>query len=352
MVETAKEHPQKENLSINDPNVHPRLIHKDGTICRSKMYWASINRKPPLKEFELPDLFSDNEDLETEKNSSETLSTHTGKTLVNTENKSIMVNTEKTTIDTPGKSEETHASTENSTPSKEASSTNEPSVNSEKTGEKEATETERTPLECGMDNSITTDTVNVENNITDLENKIIDNGINKQTQIEAPVNAENNVDMEPSILDNVNIVNINTETDNEVTTETNKSPNINNLPIQGQDRINVNTQKTTPDQAQPTNNTPKTSNQKNIKKDWSSLMFSSDDSLFDEMTKQLEDDTIRPEINKKSPRKSPTSTITTASTSTQDQETLPDIVYTGKRTDTVTGLLMLGADPKRPGCRN
>ena len=105
-----------------------------------------------------------------------------------------------------------------------------------------------------------------ENNITDLENKLLTTGINKQTQIEAPVNAENNVDMEPSILDNVNIVNINTETDNEVTTETNKSPNINNLPIQGQDRINVNTQKTTPDQAQPTNNTPKTSNQKNIKK--------------------------------------------------------------------------------------
>ena len=38
--------------------------------------------------------------------------------------------------------------------------------------------------------------------------------------------------------------------------------------------------------------------------------------------------------------------ITTASTSTQDQETLPDIVYAGKTTDAVTGLLMLGGDPK------
>ena len=40
----------------------------------------------------------------------------------------------------------------------------------------------------------------------------------------------------------------------------------------------------------------------------------------------------------------PTSTITSASTSTQDQDTLPDIAYLGKRSDAVTGLLMLGAD--------
>ena len=57
----------KENISLDDPNVSPRLIHKDGTICHSKTYWSSIKRKPPLKEFELPDLFSDNKELETEK---------------------------------------------------------------------------------------------------------------------------------------------------------------------------------------------------------------------------------------------------------------------------------------------
>ena len=37
----------KENISLDDPNVHPRLIHKDGTICHSKTYWSSIKRKPP-----------------------------------------------------------------------------------------------------------------------------------------------------------------------------------------------------------------------------------------------------------------------------------------------------------------
>ena len=72
-------------------------------------------------------------------------------------------------------------------------------------------------------------------------------------------------------------------------------------------------------------------------------MFSSDDSLFEEMTKQLEDDTNKNSVK----RKSPTSTITSASTSTQNQDTLPDIVYSGKRSDAVTGLLMLGADPEQ-----
>ena len=73
-------------------------------------------------------------------------------------------------------------------------------------------------------------------------------------------------------------------------------------------------------------------------------MFSSDDSLFNEMTKQLEDDTTRPKTDKKS--QSATSTIRATITSMQDQETLPDIVYTSSRTDAATGLLMLGADPK------
>ena len=76
-----------------------------------------------------------------------------------------------------------------------------------------------------------------------------------------------------------------------------------------------------------------------LKEDWSSLMFSSDDLLFDEMTKQLEEDT-----DKKSP--SATSTITKTSTSMQDLETLPDIVHTNNRTEAATGLLLLGVDPK------
>ena len=91
----------KENISLDDPNVHPRLIHKDGTICHSKTYWSSIKRKPPLKEFEIPDLFSNNEELETEqltKNMSPRKPTLTDMCMdKNTsfkENKGTVVNTE------------------------------------------------------------------------------------------------------------------------------------------------------------------------------------------------------------------------------------------------------------------
>ena len=117
------------------------------------------------------------------------------------------------------------------------------------------------------------------------------------------------------------------------------------MTIQGHGEVNVNTEKSPPHHNQPTTSTPKTHNHKAMKDEWSSLMFSSDDSLFDEMTKQLEDNTTRPKTDKKS-SPSTTNTITATSTSMQDQETLPDIVYTSSRTDAATGLLMLGADPK------
>ena len=38
----------KDDFSLNDPNVHPRLIHKDGSVCHSKSAWASLHKKPPL----------------------------------------------------------------------------------------------------------------------------------------------------------------------------------------------------------------------------------------------------------------------------------------------------------------
>ena len=36
----------KDNYSVNDPNVCPRLIHKDRSLCHSRTYWASLNKKP------------------------------------------------------------------------------------------------------------------------------------------------------------------------------------------------------------------------------------------------------------------------------------------------------------------
>ena len=92
----------KVNISLDNPNVRPRLIHKDSTICHSKTYWSSIKRKPPLKEFQLLDLFSDNEEPETEKltknmspEKSTLTDTSTDKDMSPNENKGIVINIEK-----------------------------------------------------------------------------------------------------------------------------------------------------------------------------------------------------------------------------------------------------------------
>ena len=171
-----------------------------------------------------------------------------------------------------------------------------------------------------------------------------DNESNKQDGAGAPVTTENDISTEEPMSNHVNTVNA-TETDHEDSTATYQKSNGDNLTIQGHGEVKINTEKSPPNHDQPTTSTPKTHNHKAMKDDWSSLMFSSDDSLFDEMTKQLEDDTTRPKTDKKS-SPSATSIITATSTSMQDQETLPDIVYTSSRTDAATGLLMLGADPK------
>ena len=341
----------KENISLDDPNVRPRLIHKDRTICHSKTYWLSIKRKPALKEFELPDLFSDNEELETEKltknmspKKSTLTDTCTDKDMFPNENKGIIINTEKPKNETPMLSE----NTANDMPSKGPNSTDLSSVNTEKTGVVTQIEPASTLIEQDSDNTINKDSVSAENVAVNTENEVVnlekdpnDNESNKQDGAGAPVTTENDISAEEPTSNHVNTVNA-TETDHEDSTATYQKPNEDNLKIQGHGEVNVNTEKSPPNHNQPTTSTPKTHNHKAMKDEWSSLMFSSDDSLFDEMTKQLEEDTTRSKTDKKS---SP-STITATSTSTQDQETLPDIVYTSSRTDAATGLLMLGVDPK------
>ena len=69
----------------------------------------------------------------------------------------------------------------------------------------------------------------------------------------------------------------------------------------------------------------------NPNEDWASLMFHSDDLLFEEMTKQLENNHDRSEPVTKEP----------ISTATQNLETLPDIVVTQNKTEAAKGLLML-----------
>ena len=344
----------KENISLDDPNVRPRLIHKDGTICHSKTYWSSIKRKPPLKEFELPDLFSDNEELETEKltknmspKKSTLTDTCTNKDTSLNENKGTVVNTEKPENETSMLSE----NTANDMLSKGPNSTDLRSVNTEKAGEVTQIEPASILVELDSDNTTNKDNVSAENGIVNTENGVAnserdpnDNESNKQDGEGVLVTTENDTSTEKTTSNHINTVNT-TETDHIDSTATYQKPNRDNLKIQGHSEVNVNTDKSPHNCDQPTTSTLKTHNHKAMKDEWSSLMFSSDDSLFDEMTKQLEDDTTRSKTDKKS-SPSATCTITATSTSMQDQETLPDIVYTSSRTDAATGLLMLGADPK------
>ena len=73
----------------------------------------------------------------------------------------------------------------------------------------------------------------------------------------------------------------------------------------------------------------------NVNEDWANLMFQSDDSLFEEMTKQCEiwTDNIEPTTCK------PESTVTL------EAETLPDIVLNQNKKDAATGLVMLSLNP-------
>ena len=57
----------------------------------------------------------------------------------------------------------------------------------------------------------------------------------------------------------------------------------------------------------------------------------------------MEDDTNTDNLK----RKSPASTVTSMASSNQNKDTLPDIVLSGKRSDAVTGLLMLGVNPEQ-----
>ena len=344
----------KENISLDDPNVHPRLIHKDGTICHSKTYWSSIKRKPPLKEFELPDLFSDNEELETEKltkNMSPKKPTLTDmcmdKDTSFKENKGTIVNTEKSV----NKTTMLLGNITNDMLSKEPSPTELRSVNTEKTGVDIHTEPASILTEQDSDNATNKDNVSAENDAVNTENgatnsEIDSNDIksNKQDGNKAFVTNENNNITEKPMSNNINTVNTD-KSDHKDSTATDQTPNGYIVKIQGHGAVNVNTEKSPNNHDEPKTSTPKTHNQKVMKDEWSSLMFSSDDSLFEEMTKQLEDDTIRTKTDKKASPNA-TCTIATASTSMKDQETLPNIVHTSSRTVAAAGLLMLGADPK------
>ena len=70
-------------------------------------------------------------------------------------------------------------------------------------------------------------------------------------------------------------------------------------------------------------------------------MFSSDDSLFEEWTRQMEDNNKTDTTNNKWSTTNPVAMAIPMTSSNQNTDTLPDIVLSNKKSGVVTGLLML-----------
>ena len=293
----------KENISLSDPNIHPRLIHKDGSICHSKTYWKSWNKKPPLKEFELPDLFSDDEEPEIKghnKSGQTEVTTMSNKTTVpkghesseppyseNPKNvKEIM-----TTIEAPitkGNNVPTSVNTEKKTTDRtEKTNNHENSRSSEVTNVSEPNvTTEKTALPEGNDTSTTAMTVNTEKTNNHDNSRSID--VTNESEPNATTKKTND-------HDNSRSRDVTSESEPNVTTEKTEE--------------RMTTSETDTYDKETSVNTQTSSNQKaktNPNEDWASLMFHSDDSLFDEMMKHLENNQDRSEPV----TKEPTSTAT------------------------------------------
>ena len=90
----------------------------------------------------------------------------TDKNMSHKENKGVIVNTEKPTTKTPV----TPVSAVNDTPSKEPTSPDISSLNTEKTGEIKPREPAGTSIEQDLDNTTITDSISAENGAVNTEN--------------------------------------------------------------------------------------------------------------------------------------------------------------------------------------
>ena len=137
--------------------------------------------------------------------------------------------------------------------------------------------------------------------------------------------------------------NINTENSNSAITANNKDNDRNiehdKLPNKNVSitEKRVNTENTSLDTHIPTGNDLQEMEKILDKEDWSSLMFNSDDSLFNEWSKQMD-------MEKHLSNNKHSSEIVATQTMSSDRptDTLPDIVPTGNKADAIMGLLMLG----------
>ena len=380
----------KENISLNDPHIHPRLIHKDGSICHSKTYWKSLKKKPPLKEFELPDLFSDDEELEIKghnKSKHTEVTTMSNKTtgtkghesneppdIENPKNvKEIMMTIEApitkgnnvptsvvtTKTDTKGESDKNNNMPGNSVNTDNVENSGDrrtphpgksPALNTDASDKTEnPTNAELQERNITSSTSMTVDTEKIqEARSSDVTSVLEPNVTTEKTELpegnDTPTTAMTVNTEKINNHENSRSIDVANESGPNVTTEeTNDHEKSRSSDITSESEPNVTTEKTeesmttreTDTQDKETSVINQTSSNQqektNPNEDWASLMFHSDDSLFDEMTKQIENNQNRSEPVTKEP----------TSMATQNFETLPDIVITQNKTEAATGLLML-----------
>ena len=342
-----------------------------------------MNKKPPLKEFELPDLFSDDEELEIKREWTEgtTMSSKTtGKKGRETNEPLNIKNPTKvkkmmTTIEVPStKGNNTSMSdvtTENDTKGESDKNNNTPeySVN---TDNAENTGDYRTPLPSKSPamNTDASEMIEKSTNI-ELHERSTTSPTSMTVNTEKTNNHENPRSSDGTSASEPNVTTEKTEGNDTsrtaITVNTEKTNNHEN--VSNESVLNVTTEKTndlsrgsdvtsksepnvtteereermtthetnTQDKETSVNNQTSSNQQEklNPNEDWASLMFHNDDSLFEEMTKQLENNHDRSEPVNKEP----------TSKATQNFETLPDIVINQNKTEAVKGLLMLNLNP-------
>ena len=274
-----------------DPSVKFTIKHADGSVCRHKKTWAFYNRKPPQKD-EVPGL-NGKKSLKYSLRSSKTGSDNN--TAVIEINSCLDDTTESENQATTGKLNSMHKESEN----------------------KQGVNTENAVTTDGADSqNVSVNTENTDDTLDDIgtgvttENPIV----NSQ---ELPVNTENIEKMLDTNDDEAVNAENHLSTDSHIDTEV----------------CEINTEKKV--------NAEKQVNTENgDKTDWEKLMINSDDSLFEEMTKQMENKQMEDEASES---KSKTPTLKSTEDAMDIEGTLPNLTNQANNNDTVTGLLLLGA---------
>ena len=276
--------------SLMDPSVKFTIKHADGSVCRHKKTWAFYTRKPPQKDDEVPALGV---------KKSLKYSLHSGKASSDKDKAIIEI---KSCLDDTKE-------LENQTDTEEPNSTHKESKNKH---------------EVNTENAVTTDGADSQNvpvnteNIDETLDETSETGVTTENSIMnsqgPPVNTENTENIDKTLDSNDN-ESVNTEnhysTDNSIDTE-----------------------------VQPINTEKQVNTENGDKTDWEKLMINSDNSLFEEMTHQMENKQTEDETNAS---KAKTPTLTPSNDAMDVEGTLPDLTNQTKNIEAVTGLLLLGA---------